>query len=74
MEVTTLTRTYENTSPPANGVLRLRGAPETIQDGVLTITPIIVSGDSSFGAEVSGVDWSKPVPEKLVKQVSATRI
>jgi alpha-ketoglutarate-dependent 2,4-dichlorophenoxyacetate dioxygenase len=46
------------------------GAQHTTQEGSLTVHPILHSEDSSFGAEVYGVDWSKPVPADLVTQVS----
>ena len=69
--LTNITTVYPNTWPPesSDGVLRLRGAPAQIQDGQLTVRPILVSENSSFGAEVSGVDWSKPVPDTIIKQV-----
>lgn len=65
------TTKYANTCPaPAGaGVLQLRGAPASIQDGSLTITPVMVTGGSYFGAEVSGIDWSSPVPAEIVQQV-----
>ncbi|RDW62411.1 hypothetical protein BP6252_11844 [Coleophoma cylindrospora] len=70
---TPLITTYENTCPArtATGVLRLRGAsePQSIHDGSLTIEPVLVSPNSAFGAEVSGVDWSRPIPPEMVKQV-----
>ncbi|KAK9424998.1 putative TauD/TfdA-like domain-containing protein [Seiridium unicorne] len=68
ISLTSLARTYENRCPAASdaGTLRLRGAP--LQDGALTIKPVLVSENSSFGAEISGVDWSRPIPEDtLVK-------
>lgn len=45
-----------------------------IRDGPLTVTPILVSEDSAFGAEVNGVDWSQPVPKSIVDQVGTYRI
>ncbi|PQE03571.1 Alpha-ketoglutarate-dependent 24-dichlorophenoxyacetate dioxygenase protein [Rutstroemia sp. NJR-2017a BVV2] len=63
------TRTYENTCPPPERVLKLRGAPASFRDGALTITPVLSEGSSSFGAEVAGVDWSEPVPEEIVRQL-----
>ena len=67
---TTLTTTYPVTCPArVDSVLRLRGIPKSIQDGQLIITPVTVNGNSSFGAEVSGVNWSNPLPDELVKQV-----
>jgi alpha-ketoglutarate-dependent 2,4-dichlorophenoxyacetate dioxygenase len=69
---TTFTTTYENTCParPDAGVLRLRGSSEIIQHGSLTIKPVMVSENSAFGAEVSGIDWSRPVPPEVVRQVN----
>lgn len=58
-------RTYENTSPP------LSEKQKPIQDGSLTVLPILQSKNSVFGAEVSGVDWKNPVPAETVSQVSA---
>ncbi|KAF4633767.1 hypothetical protein G7Y89_g4355 [Cudoniella acicularis] len=70
--LSTLATAYENTCPPA--VLRLRGgnaALESIQDGTLLIKPVMVSHNSVFGAEVFGVDWSRPVAPEIVKQLIA---
>ena len=64
---TTLTRTYETTCPPR---LQLKAKSEVIHDGTLTVKPVKVSGTSSFGAEVLGIDWSRPVPREIVQQVS----
>lgn len=55
---------YDNTCPSR------AGAQQTIQEGSLSIHPILHSEDSSFGAEVYGVDWSKPIPGHVVAQVS----
>ncbi len=70
--LTNITRVYPNTWPAesSTNALQLAGAPAKIQEGNLTVYPILVSEDSCFGAEVSGVDWSQPVPEAVVKQVS----
>ncbi len=75
--LSTITRVYPNAWParPASGhhqeggVLSLTGAPARIQEGGLTVQPVLQMGGSSFGAEVSGVDWSRPIPEATVKQV-----
>lgn len=64
-----ITRVYENVSPPTASVLRLRGAPDVLE-GSLSVTPVCINEDSVFGAEISGVDWSKPVPDEIVEQVS----
>lgn len=50
-------------------VLQLRGASEAVRHGPLTAVPIMTSGDSVFGAEVSGIDWASPVPPEIVQQV-----
>jgi alpha-ketoglutarate-dependent 2,4-dichlorophenoxyacetate dioxygenase len=54
---------YDNTCPSRTAVQH------TIQEGSLTVHPILHSDDSSFGAEVYGVDWSKPVPADIVTKV-----
>lgn len=49
--------------------------PESLRKGSLTVTPVlrhsVVSrtSNTSFGAQVDGVDWSQPVPEEVVAQV-----
>jgi alpha-ketoglutarate-dependent 2,4-dichlorophenoxyacetate dioxygenase len=65
------TRTYVNTWPASGnqGTLYLRGAPATMKHGDLTVKPVLVNGDSAFGAEIEGVDWSQAIPEELVRQV-----
>lgn len=70
--IASLTRTYENRCPPPSdaATLRLRGAALEVNEGTLTIKPVLLSENSSFGAEVSGVDWSRPITEDIVKQVS----
>ncbi|KAJ5658669.1 alpha-ketoglutarate-dependent 2-4-dichlorophenoxyacetate dioxygenase [Penicillium longicatenatum] len=60
-------RVYETTCPPRPGA----DAIEPIQEGVLTIRPVFESSASSFGAEIYGVDWSKPVPSEVVAQLVA---
>ena len=67
----TFTTKYQNTCPALSGagVLQLRGAPSAIKDGNLTITPVMFTGSEYFGAEVAGVDWTRAVPEDVVKQV-----
>lgn len=55
---------YDNTCPSRAGVQ------QTIQEGSLSIHPVLHSEDSSFGAEVYGVDWSKPISAYVVAQVS----
>jgi hypothetical protein len=60
-----LTRVYEN---KAAGPIRLRGEEFQVTED-LSISPVLNSKASVFGAEVSGVDWKKPVSEGVVKQV-----
>jgi alpha-ketoglutarate-dependent 2,4-dichlorophenoxyacetate dioxygenase len=57
-------RTYENTCP-ANKNSR----PNAIREGELTIEPVFQDDQSSFGAEVSGVNWSESIPKDMVAQV-----
>lgn len=65
-----LTRVYGNVAPPTPDVLRLRGAsPEVEQVGQLGVTPVTVDRSSAFGAEVSGVEWTQPIPDTIVQQV-----
>lgn len=68
------TTKYHNTcpAPSGTGVLQLRGAPSTIKDGDLTTIPVLYTGVEYFGAEVMGVDWSRPVLESVVEQVRGT--
>ncbi|PWY84782.1 putative alpha-ketoglutarate-dependent 2,4-dichlorophenoxyacetate dioxygenase [Aspergillus heteromorphus CBS 117.55] len=57
-------RTYANTCPRADAL-------PAIQEGALTVRPVFQSADSSFGAEVSGIDWSNPIPADVVAQLVA---
>ncbi|KAG4413691.1 hypothetical protein IFR04_013160 [Cadophora malorum] len=69
----TFTTKYQNTCPAPSGagVLQLRGAPSVVKDGDLTITPVMFTGSEYFGAEIAGVDWTRAVPEDVVKQLVA---
>ncbi|KAH9893056.1 putative alpha-ketoglutarate-dependent 2,4-dichlorophenoxyacetate dioxygenase [Xylariomycetidae sp. FL2044] len=71
--LTSTTTTYENTCPASSGAgtITLKGGAREYREGQLTIKPVLESADSSFGAEVSGVDWSQPIPEPTVKQLIA---
>jgi alpha-ketoglutarate-dependent 2,4-dichlorophenoxyacetate dioxygenase len=64
--------TYQNTWPYQKD--RPEASLEPLQEGRLTVRPILNSGSSVFGAEVSGIDWSKAVPEDIVHQVSDVTI
>ncbi|CRG89480.1 Alpha-ketoglutarate-dependent 2,4-dichlorophenoxyacetate dioxygenase [Talaromyces islandicus] len=57
-------RTYENTCPANKG-----REINAIQEGELTIKPVFQDCQSSFGAEVSGVNWSQPIPQDIVAQL-----
>ncbi|QKX62100.1 uncharacterized protein TRUGW13939_09256 [Talaromyces rugulosus] len=57
-------RTYENTCPTNKS-----SRPDAIQDGLLTFKPVFQSCDSTFGAEVSGVNWSELIPKEIVAQL-----
>ncbi|WWD19800.1 hypothetical protein CI109_104264 [Kwoniella shandongensis] len=63
---TSLIRTYPTTASGSSGTLHLRGgpAPTTTESG-LTVVPVMVHSDSEFGAEISGVDWSKPISDEI---------
>jgi alpha-ketoglutarate-dependent 2,4-dichlorophenoxyacetate dioxygenase len=54
---------YDNTCP-SNTTEQ-----HTINEGSLTVNPILNSEQSSFGAEVYGVDWSKAISQDVVAQV-----
>ncbi|KAJ5263751.1 hypothetical protein N7478_011356 [Penicillium angulare] len=58
-------RQYEHTCPPRTGCA------DVIQEGSLSIKPVFQSEDSSFGAEVFGVDWSEPISDTIVAQLIA---
>ncbi|RSH79487.1 uncharacterized protein EHS24_001539 [Apiotrichum porosum] len=59
-------RTYPTTTAgPTAGTLQLRG-------GDLCATPIVRYDQGTvFGAEVSGIDWSKPVSPEVLKELVA---
>lgn len=71
---TTMSRTfitkYENTWPQA-AAKDPDVAHTKLQEGQLTVTPILTTGSSNFGAEIDGIDWSQSIPPEIVKQVSA---
>jgi len=64
--------TYQNTWPYRTG--SSEASHELLQEGELAVRPILNSGTYFFGAEVSGIDWSKAVPEDIVQQVSKITI
>lgn len=73
MATSTLTTVYSTTCPPISRLAADSSPPEgltePIQDGSLTISPVVTSGDSTFGAEVSGVDWANSIKPEIVQQV-----
>ncbi|KAL3455152.1 putative alpha-ketoglutarate-dependent 2,4-dichlorophenoxyacetate dioxygenase [Aspergillus heterothallicus] len=58
-------RTYTNTCPPAHDTAHHTA----IELGSLAVTPVLHSDNSSFGAEVTGIDWANPIPPEQVKQL-----
>jgi alpha-ketoglutarate-dependent 2,4-dichlorophenoxyacetate dioxygenase len=59
--------TYQNSWPYQKD--RPEASLEPLQERGLAVRPILNSGSSVFGAEVSGIDWSKAVSEDIVQQV-----
>ena len=70
--IQSLPRTYENVFPPSNQqTLKGRvGTHQPIQEGHITITPVLHDEQSCFGAEIEGVDWSQPLSTEEVEKVS----
>ncbi|KAF4881854.1 Alpha-ketoglutarate-dependent 2,4-dichlorophenoxyacetate dioxygenase [Colletotrichum fructicola] len=71
--IQSLPRRYENTFPP-NEQQRIGdrgGNHQQIHEGHIIITPVLRDEQSSFGAQIDGIDWSLPLPandiEKLKK-------
>ncbi|KAI8178059.1 Alpha-ketoglutarate-dependent 2,4-dichlorophenoxyacetate dioxygenase [Colletotrichum sp. SAR 10_75] len=71
--IQSLPRRYENTFPP-NEQQRFGdrgGNHQQIHEGHIIITPVLQDEQSSFGAQIDGIDWSFPLPaddiEKLKK-------
>ncbi|KAF9729144.1 hypothetical protein PMIN04_000199 [Paraphaeosphaeria minitans] len=71
MSIHNLTRTYQNTWPTTTneGTLRLKAPASSINEGGLKVTPVLINGHSPFGAEIEGIDWSRPIPEALVNEL-----
>ncbi|KUJ17604.1 putative alpha-ketoglutarate-dependent 2,4-dichlorophenoxyacetate dioxygenase [Mollisia scopiformis] len=67
--VNAFTTIYETTYPARGPVLKLRGSSESFQHGSLTVTPVIMSDNSSFGAEISGIEWNNAIDPEVVKQL-----
>ncbi|KAI7085717.1 putative alpha-ketoglutarate-dependent 2,4-dichlorophenoxyacetate dioxygenase [Hortaea werneckii] len=63
--------TYANSWPPSRQTADdgVNVTFRTLKYGDLTVTPIMECGDYSFGAEVAGVAWDKPVADHIVKQL-----
>ncbi|KAL2204267.1 putative alpha-ketoglutarate-dependent 2,4-dichlorophenoxyacetate dioxygenase [Sarocladium strictum] len=68
-KIQNLPRTYENTFPPSKQ--QASAGHEPIQDGHLTIHPILHDEQSSFGAQIDGLDWSQPLPIQDVAKLKA---
>ena len=64
---TVVTTTYPSITPART--LTLRGGEDAYRDGSFSITPIMVSDDSVFGAEISGIDWIAPIPAEQIEEV-----
>lgn len=75
MSIHNLTRTYQNTWPanPAGGTLHLKAPSSVVSQNGLKVTPVLVNGNAPFGAEVEGVDWSSPISNALVTEVSTPK-
>ncbi|KAI7184887.1 putative alpha-ketoglutarate-dependent 2,4-dichlorophenoxyacetate dioxygenase [Hortaea werneckii] len=63
--------TYANSWPPSRQTADdgVNVTFRTLKYGDLTVTPIMECGAYSFGAEVAGVAWDKPVADHIVKQL-----
>ncbi|ORY35342.1 putative alpha-ketoglutarate-dependent 2,4-dichlorophenoxyacetate dioxygenase [Naematelia encephala] len=63
----TLTETSTTATTSIPPTLQLRG-----EVGLLRVRPVVqYEGGGTFGAEVEGVDWSKPIPDDVVDQLIA---
>jgi hypothetical protein len=65
--IESLPRTYENTFPPSKQ--QGTGGHQPIQDGHITITPVLQDEQSSFGAQIDGIDWSCSLSTEDVMKV-----
>ena len=48
----------------------LKAPDSVVNQSGLKVTPVLVNGGAPFGAEVEGVDWSQPICDALVSEVS----
>ncbi|KAL2060500.1 hypothetical protein VTL71DRAFT_9531 [Oculimacula yallundae] len=60
-------RSYDTTCPPRPHASRDKSTDGPYGDGLLTIKPVLITQSSSFGAEISCIDWSQPIPDALVE-------
>ena len=70
-----LPRCYETTVPGRKDSFESKRSISTkhVEDiDDLEVKPVLVEDDSAFGAEVYGVDWSKPISDELIQRVSLT--
>lgn len=65
-----LPRRYDSTAPPRSPQDQ---KPQILGHGGLQVTPILVTGQHAFGAEVNGVDWSRPISGDLVQEACIVR-
>ncbi|KAF2165858.1 hypothetical protein M409DRAFT_55238 [Zasmidium cellare ATCC 36951] len=68
-KVSTVSYSSQNNCSRTEQSLHLRGPPTAISDGSFVVKPVLQSNDSSFGAEIGGVDWTNPIPAKVVRQL-----
>jgi alpha-ketoglutarate-dependent 2,4-dichlorophenoxyacetate dioxygenase len=61
--IQSLPRAYPNTFPSAEQ------SHQPIQDGHITITPVLHDEHSSFGAQIDGIDWCQSLPAEDVAKV-----
>ncbi|KAF2768349.1 putative alpha-ketoglutarate-dependent 2,4-dichlorophenoxyacetate dioxygenase [Teratosphaeria nubilosa] len=72
--VGSLPHVYENQWPcppasPDSAIGDLESPAATWKSGGLKVTPILSEGEYGFGAEVEGVDWSRPVSDGIVDRL-----
>lgn len=70
--IQSLPRTYLNTFPPSEqqSAGGRGGNHQPIHDGHIIITPVLHDEQSSFGAQIDGIDWSCPLPADDIEKVS----
>lgn len=70
--IQSLPRRYENTFPPSEqqSVGGRGGNHQQFHEGHIIITPVLHDEQSSFGAQIDGIDWTFPVPADDIEIVS----